>query len=218
MPNWAAQRQSRSLNARGDDPRLMGGLEAPAAGHRPIPQHAREDTHARRTKQTACVYHGPSGGGSERRGWGECSLGLPVRITGRRSPIPSGPRGAPLLPAAADDRFRSAGISRPAIGPATSRCRDVCGFAADDARIAIVRLDRRHDRFGRPGPATGAIGSPRKEQREPVRMLARRPANPCATDRPAGRRRDAAASRQRPARLRRDYRNGCAPMWVARVG
>ena len=162
MPNWAAQRQSRSLNARGDDPRLMGGLEAPAAGHRPIPQHAREDTHARRTKQTACVYHGPSGGGSERRGWGECSLGLPVRITGRRSPIPSGPRGARLLPAAADDRFRSAGISRPAIGPATSRCRDVCGFAADDARIAIVRLDRRHDRFGRPGPATGASGSPRK--------------------------------------------------------
>jgi hypothetical protein len=34
---------------------------------------------------------------------------------------------------------------------ATSRCRDVCGFAADDARIAIVRLDRQHDRFGCPG-------------------------------------------------------------------
>jgi hypothetical protein len=33
---------------------------------------------------------------------------------------------------------------------ATSRCRDVCGFAADDARIAIVRLDRQHDRFGCP--------------------------------------------------------------------
>ena len=34
---------------------------------------------------------------------------------------------------------------------ATSRCRDVCSFAAGDARIAIVGLDPRHDRFGRPG-------------------------------------------------------------------
>jgi hypothetical protein len=38
-----------------------------------------------------------------------------------------------------------------ACASATSRCRDVCTFAAADARMAIVGLDRRHDRFGRPG-------------------------------------------------------------------
>jgi hypothetical protein len=37
-----------------------------------------------------------------------------------------------------------------AISLATSRCLDVCGFPAGDARIAIVEPDRRHDRFGRP--------------------------------------------------------------------
>lgn len=31
---------------------------------------------------------------------------------------------------------------------ATSRCRNVCSFAAGDARVAIVGLERRDDRFG----------------------------------------------------------------------
>jgi hypothetical protein len=38
-----------------------------------------------------------------------------------------------------------------AVPVATSRCRDVCSFLAGGARDSDGRLDRRHDRFGRPG-------------------------------------------------------------------
>ena len=72
-----------------------------------------------------------------------------------RTPPNDQPQRAALLPA------KSAHVVATAFamhtGPdrttplATSRCRDVCSIAARDARIAIVGLDRRHDRFGRPG-------------------------------------------------------------------
>ena len=39
---------------------------------------------------------------------------------------------------------------------ATSRWRDGCSFAAADARITIVRLDRRYDRFNHPSAARRA--------------------------------------------------------------
>jgi hypothetical protein len=39
----------------------------------------------------------------------------------------------------------------PAMALATSRGRDVRGFAANDAREALVGLDRPHHRFGHPG-------------------------------------------------------------------
>jgi len=67
-----------------------------------------------------------------------------------------------------DDHFHSFLGVWSAIASATSRCRDVCGFAADDPRIAIVGLDPRHDRFGRAGArdrrdcsATVAVRAPR---------------------------------------------------------
>ena len=54
----------------------------------------------------------------------------------------------------------SCGARRRTNATATSRCRDVCSFAAGDARIAIVGLDRRHDRFGHPESASAAIAPP----------------------------------------------------------
>jgi len=48
---------------------------------------------------------------------------------------------------------------------ATSRCRDVCRYPPGAGRLAIVGLDRRHDRFGLLGTTSAAIGSPRPQQR-----------------------------------------------------
>ena len=53
--------------------------------------------------------------------------------------------------ALADDCSTRPTVANSTSAHRTSRCRDVCSFAAGEARIAIVGLDRRHDRFGRPG-------------------------------------------------------------------
>ena len=50
-----------------------------------------------------------------------------------------------------DDSFRSATTRPRSSALATSRCRELSSFAAGDAQIAIVGLDRGDDRFGRPG-------------------------------------------------------------------
>jgi len=51
----------------------------------------------------------------------------------------------------ADDRFDRRSGSVPAIALATSRRRDVWASGRATPGIAIVGLNRRHDRFGRPG-------------------------------------------------------------------
>jgi hypothetical protein len=62
---------------------------------------------------------------------------------------------------ARDDRiWGPARCTRGGLAMATSLCRDGCSFAAADARIAIVGLDRRYGRFGRPAPASVAIALP----------------------------------------------------------
>ena len=50
-----------------------------------------------------------------------------------------------------------------AIAEATSRCRDVCRSGGPASQIAMVGLDRRHDRSGRPSASNGAIPMPRTQ-------------------------------------------------------
>jgi hypothetical protein len=75
--------------------------------------------------------------------------GKETRARGVGTPAPADQQAR--ADAAADECFARPAVAELTMPMATSRCRDVCGFAADDARIAIVRLDRQHDRFGCPG-------------------------------------------------------------------
>ena len=75
----------------------------------------------------------------------------------RHSRVQNRAEGATLRPGSRvrdpleDDSFRPASGAVLVIGLATSQCGDVCSVAADDTPVAIIELDRRHERFGLPG-------------------------------------------------------------------